>query len=60
MSKTKVSVTLSEFYKSKTFWAGVVVFVGGGLKAVGVDIPIEIILMALGLEGYFIRYGMKK
>lgn len=53
-------MTWTEIYKSKTFWAGAVVFVGGGLKAVGVDIPIEIILMALGLEGYFIRYGIKK
>ena len=48
-----------EWYKSKSVWCGVVIFACGGLKAVGVDIPVEVILGLLGLEGGFIRLGMK-
>lgn len=47
-----------DFYKSKSFWAGAVVFVCGGLVALGVDIPVELILGILGLEGYFVRLSM--
>lgn len=49
------------WYQSKTFYAGAIVFVCGGLKAIGIEvIPTEAILMMLGLEGYFIRCRMKK
>jgi len=47
------------WWKSKSVLCGIVIFICGGLKAVGVDIPVEVILGLLGLEGGFIRLGMK-
>jgi len=49
-----------QFWKQKTFYAGMVVFACGGLAALGYDVPTEMILGMLGLQGLFIRHGIKK
>lgn len=51
---------IKEFWKTKTFWAGVIIFVCSGVNAFGAGIPVEVILGMLGLEGIFIRHNLKK
>lgn len=61
MKEVKIKMKKKPWYLSKTFYSGVIVFLCAGLKATGIiDIPVEVIFMLLGLEGYFIRSGMKK
>lgn len=51
---------MKPFYKQKTFYAGVAIFICAGLNGLGYNVPTELILGLLGLEGLFIRHGMKK
>ena len=53
-----------KFWKSTTFWGAVMIFVGGGLEAIGVTGSAEIMaqvcaLLGLPVMGFGIRKAMK-
>lgn len=52
------------FYKSMTFWGAVLLFIGGGLEAIGVTGSVTYIqtiaeLMGIPLVGFGLRRAMK-